>query len=560
MSASIISNNANAVEVAAMLGDSVVGVKHCMDPRSGKVSTRTWTMIGIAAACLLASTIAFGISVHTAAMNKAGLDYWTHVAHKPAFSFRGTELSTAYDFVAFGGLSVGLSLMIAALLRVRDERRSPYYRIGNAPGVELAIEHAPAAAFPLVAPRGDDFVFNYAPGIEGELVLDGRTTPLAELAAKGVARPSPTIVGAFELPIPDRARIRARAGLATMLVSSVEKPRRQSVPVMAALESRTMKYFAGSLAAHLGIWAFLQMVPADDGAASVDLATIEDTNPHAINIAKEPPPPPPETGDQGDGTKDGAEVKAPLSEGEAGTQTAGNDPKHIQLKDRGAEPQLSREAAIEQAREAGVLGSMPMLTQGIASAAAENDFTSGFDTTDQRGGVFDGSSEGGAGFGLGRNGWGGGGGCMHEPCGGVGAGDYMTHGHGTRAGDGFGIPGSGTHGMPGHHAQAPEPRIGQANIIGDYDKSIIRRHIKLNIDKIGYCYEKQLIAHPDMQGEILVQFFIQPNGTVRGSTGTGFDSEVANCVAGVVGRIEFPAPKGGGITVNYPFTFHPAGK
>src|SRR5438034_8724410 len=60
--------NATAVEVAAMLGDSVVGVKHCMDPRSGRISKRTWTMVGVAAACLLASAVAFALSVHTAAV------------------------------------------------------------------------------------------------------------------------------------------------------------------------------------------------------------------------------------------------------------------------------------------------------------------------------------------------------------------------------------------------------------------------------------------------------------------------------------------------------------
>src|SRR4051812_1931854 len=35
-------SGAKAIEVAALLGDSVVGVKHCIDPKSGKVSSKTW--------------------------------------------------------------------------------------------------------------------------------------------------------------------------------------------------------------------------------------------------------------------------------------------------------------------------------------------------------------------------------------------------------------------------------------------------------------------------------------------------------------------------------------
>jgi hypothetical protein len=58
-----------------------------------------------------------------------------------------------------------------------------------------------------------------------------------------------------------------------------------------------------------------------------------------------------------------------------------------------------------------------------------------------------------------------------------------------------------------------------------------------------------------------VQFFITPNGNVTGSVGSGFDGKVSTCVAEVVGRIEFPKPRGGGgVQVNYPFNFRFAGQ
>src|SRR5690242_10303362 len=60
---------ARSIEVAAMLGDSVVDVKHCIDPTTGKVSGKTWGLFAAGAACVLASGIAFASSVHTAARN-----------------------------------------------------------------------------------------------------------------------------------------------------------------------------------------------------------------------------------------------------------------------------------------------------------------------------------------------------------------------------------------------------------------------------------------------------------------------------------------------------------
>jgi len=79
---------ARAIEVAAMLGDSVIGVKHCMDPRGGKVTPATWAYLATGVASLLSSAAAFYVSVSAAAFNKGGLDIWTHQLHKPAFAFR----------------------------------------------------------------------------------------------------------------------------------------------------------------------------------------------------------------------------------------------------------------------------------------------------------------------------------------------------------------------------------------------------------------------------------------------------------------------------------------
>ena len=109
--------------------------------------------------------------------------------------------------------------MTAGLARARRERKSPFYRIGTAPGVEQALETAPSPDFPMVAPQGDEFVFNFGQGMDGEMTVNGQTTPLADLALSGRARPSASTPGATEVPIPATARIRVRSGLTTFLVS-----------------------------------------------------------------------------------------------------------------------------------------------------------------------------------------------------------------------------------------------------------------------------------------------------------------------------------------------------
>jgi hypothetical protein len=249
-----------------MLGDSVVGVKHCIDPKGGKVTGATWALFGIGVASLLAFAFAFWTSVQNAAYNKAKHDYETTVLKKPGYSVRPRMLSGGFDFIAFGGVIVSLITMTAAVARMKKEKISPYVRIGTAPGVEFPIEQAPGPDFPLVAPHGDDFAFNFGHGMEGEMVVNGQSTSLQELAAQGRTSIS---------PIPSGAKIRVRSGKATFMVSSVPRPRRHAMPLFAALESRVLAYFAGSLTVHMGFWLLLQQIPVEDSGTNIDLTATD---------------------------------------------------------------------------------------------------------------------------------------------------------------------------------------------------------------------------------------------------------------------------------------------
>ena len=194
----------------------------------------------------------------------------------------------------------------------------------------------------------------------------------------------------------------------------------------------------------------------------------------------------------------------------------------------------------------------------FASLTGTGDVSSGLDDGNIYGGLL--GNEAGemqGGFGYGRSGFGprGGG----TGWGTIGTGRYGTIGHGSGTGTGYGV-GGGRGGMRGRNMPVPTVSIGQPNVQGDLDKATVRRYIKRNIQKLQYCYEKQLLVKPGLAGTVAAQFFIAPDGTVASSSAHGVDPEVADCIAAAIQGIAFPRPAGGGVEVSYPFTFRPAGQ
>jgi outer membrane biosynthesis protein TonB len=333
------------------------------------------------------------------------------------------------------------------------------------------------------------------------------------------------------------------------------------MPLFAALESRVLMYFAGSLTVHLGFWLLLQQIPVEDSGTNIDLASLEDTSTRSNSTNQDDPPPPEEEDKPDDGNEEsgGSGTAMTLDEGKMGKKDSTRAEGQYKMQKTSEDPQLARQQAIEQARTAGILGSSALVTGGaFASLTGTGDVSSGFDDSNIYGGLL--GNEAGemqGGFGFGRSGFGPGGG--GTGWGTIGTGRYGTIGHGSGTGSGYGV-GGGRGGMRGRSAAVPTVAIGQPQANGDLDKAIIRRYIKRNIQKITYCYEKQLLAKPGLSGTVATQFFITPNGNVATASGSGVDPEVANCVAAVIKGIEFPKPKGGGgVQVNYPFTFRPAG-
>jgi Ca-activated chloride channel family protein len=153
----------------------------------------------------------------------------------------------------------------------------------------------------------------------------------------------------------------------------------------------------------------------------------------------------------------------------------------------------------------------------------------------------------------------------------IGTGHYGVIGHGAGYGVGSGS-GSGSIGIGGVGyggggtgmrpvAAVPQVRIGAAVVTGDLDKNIIRRYVRQRLARVRYCYEKALVIDHDLEGELVTEFSITPDGATSSVAVTGIgDQPLHACVAAVIADLQFPrvADGGGQIRVRYPFHLRPS--
>ncbi|HUS30082.1 MAG TPA: AgmX/PglI C-terminal domain-containing protein [Kofleriaceae bacterium] len=520
-----MSRHAQAVEVVAMLGDSVVGVKHCCDPNAnGKVQRATYTLFAVAAVAMLVAGVAFWSAVETAAYNQSRYEYETTVLGKPRYSVRTRSLPRGCESIAFGALLASLVACTAAVLRMRREREGSTVRIGTAPGVDFPVAGAPAEDFALVVTQSDHFAVQRG----DELV-----------------------------PVMDDFAARLCFGGATFLVCAIERPRRVPVPLF-ELDAEFSRILVGTAAMFAVFMLVVFQLPIEAESASIEISETEET---FVSVDWPAPESAPSPYDGVDGDSGGSGTSMALDPGRMGNVESQRADGQYKIEGR-IDPQLARQQAIEQARYAGILGSTSVTSgNAFVSLTGSFDASRGFDDTNIYGGKLgDEAGEMAGGFGYARSKFGPGGG--GTGWGTICAGDFGTIGHGSGTGEGYGI-GGGRCGTTcrGHVAATPSVSIGQPVAIGALDKAIIRRYIKRNIDKIRYCYEKTLLAKPGLSGTVSTQFFIAPDGHVSSAAAEGVDVEVASCVADVIEGISFPRPsEGAGVQVSYPFTFERAGE
>jgi hypothetical protein len=94
----------------------------------------------------------------------------------------------------------------------------------------------------------------------------------------------------------------------------------------------------------------------------------------------------------------------------------------------------------------------------------------------------------------------------------------------------------------------------------------IRAIVMAHRDEARACYDKALTAHPAIEGDLVIQWTIDPKGNVAqvsldSSRSAISEPSVVACVAAIIQKIQFaPSPKGFETKAFYPFNFHPHGK
>lgn len=92
---------------------------------------------------------------------------------------------------------------------------------------------------------------------------------------------------------------------------------------------------------------------------------------------------------------------------------------------------------------------------------------------------------------------------------------------------------------------------------GALDPALIQRVMRAQVKKVKACYEAELARDPSFETKLTARFVIGTSGaveTVSLTTASGKPS-LDTCVIGALKRLRFPAPKGGKVTVSYPFVF-----
>ncbi len=91
---------------------------------------------------------------------------------------------------------------------------------------------------------------------------------------------------------------------------------------------------------------------------------------------------------------------------------------------------------------------------------------------------------------------------------------------------------------------------------GTLPREAIQSTVREAMPFLRFCFEWQLDLHPELGGRVSMEWRILPDRTVADANivEDGLEDEtVLRCFRGVIGRLTFPPPEGGEVTVRYPF-------
>jgi TonB family protein len=94
---------------------------------------------------------------------------------------------------------------------------------------------------------------------------------------------------------------------------------------------------------------------------------------------------------------------------------------------------------------------------------------------------------------------------------------------------------------------------------GELSKEEIMRVINANIGQIQYCYEKALRTQPGLSGRVVLEWTVNTSGkvtVVKVAQSSLASNDATRCMMDKLRGWKFPQPKGGNVTIVFPFVFN----
>jgi hypothetical protein len=439
-----------------------------------------------------------------------------------------------------------------------------------------------AARVPLVASTGASHSVFVPRGAAATFDLPNYgSCTLEDLAARGNARPSIEVPGAYvvELPLGGRARVFLASGDVSFDLGVVRPARPVPAGVLANFEPASHAYTAMSAFLHLALvasFAFFMPSMNADAAEPNDRSQIQAMQLYLNTIAEREREHTEEAQNElatGSAREGGTGQQAGAEDGALGTPLTHNTQGRYAVHGPtdNPDPHLARQRALEEIRTTGMVG---LLATDLGAdprapvAAWGRDDALGRDPKSALGTMWGSSIDDAFGAnGLGLTGTGEGGGCEHGSCAGIGLDSIGPLGHGAGGlldGQGIG-PGGGafSHGrLQRAHDATKGPRLRELEITrgGHLPAEVIQRIVRQNFGRFRLCYEGGLRGNPGLTGRVAVKFIIDRNGSVSLASDGGSDlpdQAVVSCVVRAFANLSFPEPDSGIVKVTYPISFSP---
>lgn len=131
-----------------------------------------------------------------------------------------------------------------------------------------------------------------------------------------------------------------------------------------------------------------------------------------------------------------------------------------------------------------------------------------------------------------------------------------------KGGGGIGALGAGNIGkgsVAGTVTRAASRNIGAQ---GTIDKDAVAKVINSHLHEVSSCYERALLKTPGLAGKIVLEWQITTSGSVgyaKTKSSTMQSAAVESCILASLKTWRFPAAKGAGVVITYPFMFNSVG-